>query len=518
MSRLCATLPLLAATALASDSEAVALVIQKAWRGHAVEDIRRAALQSDLDPWLVLHELLVLGEPLAARTFVGYVAEPEAREELARYLLMPGAQPSTEDVERLQSAHTVRLRGSAHTSVDILSTISTQCNILGVLIEEERGRAYRELGREMPSASHMLRAGDYAHAIGWHARRDYLLRYVVADGTLGPSGQSIDSSFLTGAERSVGKRECLIAYVRVQRTVVAVVVEGGETRFVPLGGADRIVERCAELGRTRGAVGADTARQLLLTPLHIGAGVERMIVVGTGLLSGVPFSAVAPDKQIVYVPVGYPVGRCDDVPGKDILNVREPDDDDLWRGTETVILDGPRGIDEILARCSKRWRCIQFECSYDSTRETLGSALKVEELLMSNPRADLLVFASSHSSRMRMESGYCLLDGMRDVRVGGEDVDKLREATDLFERRLKGQGITPLYLLDRERPQVLVHSWELDKQAGRVVLGTFYDLWKPGVEASEALYRAQAYVRSKEPWAQPRYWAGWQLWGNAKAR
>ena len=45
----------------------------------------------------------------------------------------------------------------------------------------------------------------------------------------------------------------------------------------------------------------------------------------------------------------------------------------------------------------------------------------------------------------------------------------------------------------------------------------FYALWHPkkgkGIGAAPALKQAQAFVRSREEWEHPYYWAAWVLWG-----
>jgi hypothetical protein len=186
------------------------------------------------------------------------------------------------------------------------------------------------------------------------------------------------------------------------------------------------------------------------------------------------------------------------------------------RADGVVSVDGPEGVQELEARLSHRWRSIHFECAYDSDADSVGS-LEVRKLLTLDPRADLLVFASSFTGRLRFEEGYGLLEGF-DLRAE-RGVDGLRDEIKRLEERQEKHGLAPLYLLGPDRPQVLVCLWEVDEQAGRLLMGRFYEVWNPadGVEAGEALFVAQGHVRSLERWAHPRYWAGWQLWGNVKA-
>ena len=45
----------------------------------------------------------------------------------------------------------------------------------------------------------------------------------------------------------------------------------------------------------------------------------------------------------------------------------------------------------------------------------------------------------------------------------------------------------------------------------------FYELWNPkdgkGIGAAAALKKAQEFVRGREKWKHPYYWAAWVLWG-----
>ena len=68
-------------------------------------------------------------------------------------------------------------------------------------------------------------------------------------------------------------------------------------------------------------------------------------------------------------------------------------------------------------------------------------------------------------------------------------------------------------LLAGESPRLVVHVWDQDSEAGEALLGRLYELWEAGgVDAGEALKRAQLFVAGHDEWRNPYYWAGWQLW------
>jgi CHAT domain-containing protein len=77
-------------------------------------------------------------------------------------------------------------------------------------------------------------------------------------------------------------------------------------------------------------------------------------------------------------------------------------------------------------------------------------------------------------------------------------------------------GLPRAFLMGGAR-HVLASLWHVDDAAALALMTKFHELWNPkggaGIGPAEALYEAQAHVRSQEPWQHPRYWAGWVLYG-----
>jgi len=521
------TLLVLAFSAYASEYENVAVEIQKAWRDHAIERIQRIATESRASAWLVVHEVLVRGDQSAAKEFARHHPDPGTRSALLRYVSLRHTS-SRDDTRRLRRAKDARLRGSARQSLETLSSLTPRRSVLGVLVEEERARACRDLNLPRASRTHLLNAAEHAHVIGWAARRDALLRYAVDEATRGPSRWHLaSSSYWTRLERSVGERECVVVYESVNQRLVGVVVRRGNSRFIPLGSLDRIVGPCAELSSTRGVVGARTVRRLIVDPLGLRSSIKRIIVVPTKELRRVPFAVLEPDRQVVFAPKRYPVAKIDEDPAVGILAVQDRlrERGTVRRPTTVIRLDGPESLEMLQAQTTRKWRAIHFECTYEMGTDMLGAHLTVERFLAMGPKAALLVVASSNSARMRLESGYVLFDGAKedlmDALGEASDSEKLKKLDRLAERlqqRIDKWGIAPLYLLDENHPRILVSLWEVDEAATRELMGRFYGVWDPseGIEANEALLRAQSHVRSQERWALPLHWAGWQLWGNVE--
>ena len=100
-----------------------------------------------------------------------------------------------------------------------------------------------------------------------------------------------------------------------------------------------------------------------------------------------------------------------------------------------------------------------------------------------------------------------------------------------------GEGIVGLTraFMFAGAPRVLVSLWKVDDRATRILMEEFYALWnKQGLGAAASLRKAQEFVRDYEieavdaeasraagrdvttkkmPYAAPRFWAGWVLWG-----
>jgi CHAT domain-containing protein len=62
-------------------------------------------------------------------------------------------------------------------------------------------------------------------------------------------------------------------------------------------------------------------------------------------------------------------------------------------------------------------------------------------------------------------------------------------------------------------PRVICSLWKVDDRATSALMTKFYERWRAGSSAADALREAQEHVRSQETWAHPYYWAAWVLWG-----
>jgi len=102
--------------------------------------------------------------------------------------------------------------------------------------------------------------------------------------------------------------------------------------------------------------------------------------------------------------------------------------------------------------------------------------------------------------------------------------DGMRFATDLVVLSAcetgKGKVVSGEGLLGFSRafmvagaPRVIVSLWPVEDKATLSLMSRFYEAWKRGTPAAEALRQAQDHVRARKEWAHPMYWAAWQLWG-----
>ena len=116
-------------------------------------------------------------------------------------------------------------------------------------------------------------------------------------------------------------------------------------------------------------------------------------------------------------------------------------------------------------------------------------------------------------------------DEMNDGNVTVIDVAQLRVRADLVFLSARATAIVGA-TAPAEAPQSLISAflvagaprvvgslWKVDGAATHAFTSAFFDGWRAGVSADEALAYAQIRVREDPKWRHPAFWAGWQLWG-----
>jgi CHAT domain-containing protein len=287
---------------------------------------------------------------------------------------------------------------------------------------------------------------------------------------------------------------------------------------------------------------------LLTEPLGLPARIRRVLVSPTGVLGHVPFPQLFGEREVCLVPSGtvWLALREASVAGggTGVLALGDPDYRtgprgavpaglrgglalDPLPGTRTeaesvgdVVLLGSDATEEGLRRAlarRARWRAIHLAChGLVDPEPPLQSSLALTpadaddgfltqvDVLRLRATADLVVLSACES-------------GKGSVRRGEGAV-----------------GLARAFLLAGS-PRVLVSLWKVDDRATRLLMEAFYALWKgTGMPPAAALRRAQIAVRDHEarvidpvasraagrdvvtvrrPFAEPRFWAAWVLWG-----
>ncbi|HVG93390.1 MAG TPA: CHAT domain-containing protein [Planctomycetota bacterium] len=334
--------------------------------------------------------------------------------------------------------------------------------------------------------------------------------------------------------------EALVLFGLFEKDPLALVVEKDGARIVALADAEAIVadvevlldeiERRADPRAAQAALGRLNLR--IIAPLGLRSAVRRVFVSPDGALAHVPFPAVIPDKDVICVPSGTTYGILLEeglIRGRDILAVGDPDYDagraaGARAGTSYGRLpplpesaEEARAVGDILllsrdateARvrdallgAHPRWRGLHFACHGVIDQE--------------RPEASALALTQSDA-----DDGFLTCLEVLGLRIRA-DLVVLSACETATGKLVRGEGVigpTRAFLF-AGAPRVVCSLWRVDDAATRALMTKFYDLWNPrrgriGIDASEALRKAQAYVRDQPAWRHPYYWAAWTLWGRA---
>ncbi len=314
--------------------------------------------------------------------------------------------------------------------------------------------------------------------------------------------------------------EALVLYGVFSETALALVVSAKEARIVPLGKAKEIRDACD-------AENWDTLRMLVVDPLGLTTEVRRLLVSPMGALASVPFCALAPAQEIVYVPSGTTYGVIlDEVKkrGDRVLALGDPDythkdgarEGAIIRGSRRMLAPLPATRDEATAigdhlllgadatesalrenlLSPQRWHAIHLAC------HGIVNAEKPKLSALALSKGQFLTMIEVF--RMKIQSDLCVLSACDTAR--GKVY--ATEGVEGFVRAFLFAGA----------PRVIVSLWKVDDRATQALMTKFYELWNPiglkiGLPAATALRQAQAFVRAQEKWKEPVFWAAWQLWG-----
>ena len=94
------------------------------------------------------------------------------------------------------------------------------------------------------------------------------------------------------------------------------------------------------------------------------------------------------------------------------------------------------------------------------------------------------------------------------------DVIRSKEAAEEFRRQLDLAWLKRFPIEKGRRRERLVNYWTGGKEAAEQFLTRFHKHSATGKPAALCLANAQREMRETERWADPVFWAGWQVWGR----
>ena len=344
---------------------------------------------------------------------------------------------------------------------------------------------------------------------------------------------------IRSVQARLASNQVLVLYGQTSASTFALVLGPKTIRRCDLGLTNAVRDLTRSLASGPETLGSEElAQQLrarLRDPLDLGAAVSQVLVSPVGHMAQVPFSLVFPLRTVAYMPSATALTVLSDVPegpGDAVLAIGAPDVSPGARLPEagqelhtvgSVVLQGDRAtasrLQGALARKS-RWRAIHFGChALVDTEQPGGSHLLLApdaghsgrlsalDTLALHVPADLVVLAACDTARGRTYATEGLAGLARAFMFAGA-------------------------------PRIICSLWKVDDAATRFFMEKFYELWNPkdgeAMGAAAALKAAQQHVREHEmdvvdeeasalagrqvvkrakPWAHPRYWAAWVLWG-----
>lgn len=325
--------------------------------------------------------------------------------------------------------------------------------------------------------------------------------------------------------------EALVTYAVLPDRALALVVTRAGARLVPLGATEDVDAACKGLsaltspGPTPGDA-IDAMRRLVVEPLALSPRITRVLVSPDGALAYVPFPVVFEGREVVCVPSGTTWQLLDGEstePGVGVLALGDPDYEtdgpganrlarmqsgvgfpmlpytrDEVKAVGDVVLVGAdateAGLRYAISR-RPRWRAVHLACHgiVDTDAPLLSSLaltpsgdddgfLTAMDVLRSRIPTDLAVLSACRTGRGKVVRGEGVMGFVRAFMFAGA-------------------------------PRVVVSLWNGDDEATKTLMTRFHLGLRQGRPTAAALAEAQAFVRGRDAWKHPYYWAGWVLWG-----
>jgi CHAT domain-containing protein len=335
----------------------------------------------------------------------------------------------------------------------------------------------------------------------------------------------------------LGPGEALVLYAFFDEAATALVLTRDGLRIVPLAAANEIRAACEALAledpKASSYAPVRALAALVVEPLQLAEGSRRVLVSPDGPLSFVPFTLLFPGREIAYVPSGTTYALLGNLVGPAATGVLAIGDPDVTaggnesavafhRGPGARLLRLPASADE--AKAVGDTVLVGAAATEEGVRRALATRSRWRSVhlachgLVDSERPALCALALTPTAE---DDGF----------LTGLDVFRLKLPADLAVlsacetgkgRVVHGEGVMGLTraFMFAGAPRVICSLWKVDDRATLALMKKFYELWNPkdgskGLGTAAALKGAQDFVRSREEWKHPYYWAAWVLWGLA---
>lgn len=339
---------------------------------------------------------------------------------------------------------------------------------------------------------------------------------------------------LEDAQARLAADEALVEYGRAGERLVALLLRRDAARIVDLGPAEPIVTRARETDwREPKSDGEDAVAdlvRLIVKPLGLPDDVVRVSISPDGDLARVPFAQLLPGRRLVYAPsatVSELLREGADA-GAKTIGFGDPA---LVRDGAVAIAGGARA-----SRAGLRGRLLPLPGARDEVRAVADIRLLGSEATESAFRERAAgggahwrtVLLGCHGVADAKHPPFSMLvltpDDANDGDLTAIEIAQLSLRADLVVLSACETAVGPATpaegaltlarsFLVAGASRVIGALWRVDDAATHALVTAFFEAWRAGASADEALAKAQARVREEPKWAAPVYWAAWQLWG-----
>jgi CHAT domain-containing protein/Tfp pilus assembly protein PilF len=379
-----------------------------------------------------------------------------------------------------------------------------------------------------------------------NARRSYqaLLTRLKASSPEYASLTTVEPLRLEDLQRELPADTTMISYFIGQKVTHAWVVERDAFHYVALPTTDAQLSATicwatrldGGPGTTRAmtpegeecdeASSAEDAHDLLFGPLRDKIRYKRLILIPHGVLHYVPFAALRNRNTNHYLIEDYTIAYSPSASALRFLREKETP----VNGGALVIGDPASS----LQRLSGARREAEVIASAFHTAPKIGAEATESLLYRLDGKYDLVhigahaAYDAEHPlfSRIALAKGgdfdgsLDVAEILSDVNLSGVNLIVLSACGTARGARSGGDEIVGLTraVLYAGAPGVIATLWDIDDEAAAELMNTFYRSLLDGAAAVDALREAQLALMKRAPYADPRYWAAFQLSGSPQGR